>query len=361
MVFVKEVIDETIMEKLEIEPFSSTYKAFCVADMGCSVGPNAFYSTHNILDAVEKKFISEGFTPDQVPQFQVFFNDLPFNDFNTLFKSLPSERKYFTAAVPGSFHGRLFPDSSLHFVHSSYALHWLSEVPQEMLDKDSPAWNQGKIHYTNAPELVVEAFAAQFAKDMGTFFDARAKELVEGSMMVLTMPSTPDGIPLSNVPIGILLNHLESCLVDLAKEVTLISTLSLVYLERMLFNSIHLKLFLVQGLVSEALVDSFNVPMYSVTPKEMRQIVERNGCFSIERMEPTDCVPDPDNPATGYSITMHSRAGLEGVIARHFGAEIINELFERFLERMDDVMLSLLSCYAQGSQLTVILKRRCHN
>lgn len=91
-----------------------------------------------------------------------------------------------------------------------------------MLDKDSPAWNQGRIHYTNAPEVVVEAFAAQFAKDLGMFLDAREKELVEGSMMVLILPSSPDGIPFSDVPTGVLFNHLGSCLVDLAKEVSLI-------------------------------------------------------------------------------------------------------------------------------------------
>lgn len=216
------MIDETITEKLEIQPFLSASKAFCIADMGCSVGPNTFYSVQNILDAVEKKFISEGFAPDQIPQFQVFFNDLPFNDFNTLFKSLHPEKRYFSAGVPGSFHGRLFPDSSLHFVHSSYSLQWLSEVPPEVLDKDSPAWNQGRIHYTNAPEVVVEAFAAQFAKDLGMFLEAREKELVEGSMMVLILPSSPDGIPFSDVPTGVLFNHLGSCLVDLAKEVSLI-------------------------------------------------------------------------------------------------------------------------------------------
>ncbi|KAF2305634.1 hypothetical protein GH714_007195 [Hevea brasiliensis] len=333
MEFTKNVIDETIIEKLEIKPFSSASNSVCVANMGWSVGPNTFYCTQIILDAVEKKFISEGFTPDQMPQFQVFFNSLLFDDFNILFESLPPKRRYFSAGVPGPFHGRLFPDSSLHFVHSSYALNWLSEVPPEVLDKDSPAWNQGRIHYTSAPEAVVEAYAAQFAKYMGMFLDTKAKELVEGSMMVLILPSTPDGIPHSDVPTGILFNHLGSCLVDLAKE----------------------------GLVSEALVDSFNIPMYSVTPKEIRQLVERNGCFSIERMEPTDCRTNPDIPATGYSITMRFRAGLEGVITRHFGAEIINELFERFLERMDDVMPSLLSSNAQGSQITVILKRKCYN
>ncbi|CAA3032622.1 SAM dependent carboxyl methyltransferase, partial [Olea europaea subsp. europaea] len=33
----------------------------------------------------------------------------------------------FISCVPGSFYGRLFPKKSLHFVHSSSSLHWLSQ------------------------------------------------------------------------------------------------------------------------------------------------------------------------------------------------------------------------------------------
>ncbi|GAB2267317.1 hypothetical protein Dimus_002302 [Dionaea muscipula] len=74
------------------------------------------------------------------PDLKVFLNDLPGNDFNTIFRSLPSffrdleEEKgrnlgaCFISGTPGSFHGRLFPKNFLHFVHSSCSIHWLSEV-----------------------------------------------------------------------------------------------------------------------------------------------------------------------------------------------------------------------------------------
>ena len=89
-----------------------------------------------------------------------------------------------------------------------------------MLDKNSPAWNKGRIHYTNAAEDVGSAYAAQFAKDMEIFLDARAKELVVGGMMVLIMPSIPDGIPNSCVPSGVMFDLLGSSLMDMAKEVS---------------------------------------------------------------------------------------------------------------------------------------------
>ncbi|XVF43434.1 hypothetical protein PTKIN_Ptkin02bG0039800 [Pterospermum kingtungense] len=131
--------------------------------------------------------------------------------------SIPCQ--YFAAGVPGSFYGRLFPESSPNLVHSSYALQWLSKVPEEVLDKNSLAWNKGRVYYTNAAEdHVRKAYAAQFAKDMGRFLDARAKELVVGGMMVLIMGSVPDGIPNSQTPPGLMFDLLGSSLMDMAER-----------------------------------------------------------------------------------------------------------------------------------------------
>ena len=115
-------------------------KTFCIADLGCSSGPNALLPTENIIKSLEAKYLSAaGNIP--VPQFQVFLNDLPSSDFNTLFRSLHPvstdrndpmavvvAKSYFAAGVAGSFYERLFPDKSLHFVHSSFSLHWLCQV-----------------------------------------------------------------------------------------------------------------------------------------------------------------------------------------------------------------------------------------
>jgi hypothetical protein len=138
-----------------------------VADLGCSIGAN----TLNVANVISSSLFTNG-----ASEIQYFFNDLPTNDFNTLFQQLPSldqmlggnqnidagffdplklnqssiyesnfqlqqpnldlgrntkemegetsMRLYYAAAVPGSFWERLFPSSSLHLIFSSNALHW---------------------------------------------------------------------------------------------------------------------------------------------------------------------------------------------------------------------------------------------
>lgn len=135
---VKHIIIQTV-EELYLE---TTPKSFGIADLGCSSGPNTLSIIKDIFQAIQgtSHKIMQHYT-----EFRVYLNDLPTNDFNSIFKALPEfhrllrqDRKngspsIFLGGYPGSFYGRLFPNSSLHFVHSSYSLHWLSRVrPQYM-------------------------------------------------------------------------------------------------------------------------------------------------------------------------------------------------------------------------------------
>ncbi|KAJ4717087.1 Carboxyl methyltransferase [Melia azedarach] len=126
-----------IMEETIENMFSTTIFPGCfnVADLGCSSGPNTLLVLSEILDIIHEMCRQVN---RKTPEFQMFLNDLPGNDFNTIFKSLPafykqrklngsSSKSCFIAGVPGSFYGRLFPSTSIHFMHSSYSLHWLSE------------------------------------------------------------------------------------------------------------------------------------------------------------------------------------------------------------------------------------------
>ncbi|XP_057509306.1 loganic acid O-methyltransferase-like isoform X1 [Actinidia eriantha] len=323
----KEMIEEAIADKFDVKSLSSSSNTIRIADLGCSVGPNTFITMQNLIESMERKRHSQNCT--KMTEFHLFFNDHASNDFNTLFNSLPLGRHYFAAGVPGSFHGRLFPKSSLHFVHSSYALQWLSKVPEDLLDKSSPAWNKGRIHYTNASEQVANAYANQFAKDMEVFLDARADEIAVGGMMVVIMPALPDGVHPSQILSGLFYDFLEQSVVDMVKT----------------------------GSISEAEVDSFNLPLYAPTPKVMTQLVQSNGGFSIERMELTDPSSKIVGPLNIPAVVMHLRAGLEGIFTKHFGSEIIDELYERTLDKSAEFSSRLESC-CKATQLFLVLKRK---
>ena len=192
------LINEGITEKLDLEQIisSSASKAFTVADLGCSVGPNSVIAVQNIIESVKLKYQSLDTNNIQDDlEFQVLFNELVSNDFNTLFKSLPPVRQYFAAGVPGRFQDRLFPKASLHFVHSSYALHWLPNAPKELMDKNFPTFNKGRIYYNNSAKKVGEVYSAQFAKHMESFLGARAEELVVGGLTAIVLLCLPNDIP----------------------------------------------------------------------------------------------------------------------------------------------------------------------
>ena len=111
--------------------------SLAIADLGCSSGPNTFLAVSEVIKAVHKVCSKLG---RKSPEYQVLLNDLPGNDFNTIFRSIQSFQQKLTGemgvgcgpcfftGVPGSFYGRLFATNTLHFVHSSYSLMWLSKV-----------------------------------------------------------------------------------------------------------------------------------------------------------------------------------------------------------------------------------------
>ncbi|XP_019080290.1 loganic acid O-methyltransferase isoform X2 [Vitis vinifera] len=180
----KKMLVEAISDNLDINnPSFGSSNTLRIADMGCSIGPNAFIAVQNIVEAVTLKYQSMQQKP-QALEFHVFFNDHIANDFNALFRSLPPSRPYFAVGVPGSFHGRLFPKSSLHIVHSSYALHWLSKVPKEVMEINFLGLKNGR-NYSTTDEEVLEVFSSQYKRDMQSFLTARAQELVGGGLMVL--------------------------------------------------------------------------------------------------------------------------------------------------------------------------------
>lgn len=130
---VKHITTETVQEIF----LATTPNSLGVADLGCSSGPNTFTVIKDIVEAVEGTSHKMLHPP---PEFRVYLNDLPTNDFNSIFKALPEfyrelrkgksggSPSIFIGGYAGSFYGRLFPNNCLHFIYSSYSLHWLSRV-----------------------------------------------------------------------------------------------------------------------------------------------------------------------------------------------------------------------------------------
>lgn len=221
----KAAIDETeektrqyILENFDLLNLNPNLNTLAIADFGCSVGPNTFHVIQNIINAVKLKHLKESQGNNLVPlEFQVYLNDQPNNDFNTLFRTLPpsSVQEYFSVGVPGSFHGRVLPRNSIHIGHTSYTTHWLSKVPDHICDKKSPAWNRHYIQCNNLIEEVTKAYKVQFTKDMSVFLKARAEELVPGGLMIVLGQCLPDGVAMYETWLGIVQDIIGDCLLNM--------------------------------------------------------------------------------------------------------------------------------------------------
>ncbi|KAL1566452.1 gibberellin A4 carboxyl methyltransferase [Salvia divinorum] len=316
---VKAMIHEAIIEKLDGDMSSPV----SLVDLGCSVGPNTFLAATNMIEALETK-TSIGL------EYEVFFNDHAANDFNKLFASLPPppQRKYHAAAVPGSFHRRLFSRGRITLAYSFFTLHYLSKVPEEISDIKSPAWNDGRIHYTNAGASphVAKGYLEQFKRDMRAFLSARGEEIVKGGLMFLIIPGIADGRNHSQSSYAVIFSLLESSVLELANE----------------------------GVIGKGEVDGFNLAFYFPRMGEAGEVIEEDGCFSVERAE----MINPRSNLSARAIVGHLRAGMEGSFKEHFGESVMEKVFGRALDKADEFSDQLEASLRDSPQLFYVLKRK---
>ena len=116
--------------------------------------------------------------------------------------------------------------------------------------------------------------------------------------------------------------------------------------------------FLLQGLISEEKVNSFNVPLYFPSAKELKTLIERNGRFSIESID--EIIEQVKRaqplPSTQNSIS-HVRAGLEGLIKDHFGTEIVDEFFACYAKKHVENRFVYAENAVDNTLIFMILKR----
>ncbi len=163
-------------------------RTFSIVDYGCSEGRNSVGSVKKIIHSVHER--------DPGKWISVLHNDLPMNDFNSLFENLYAApessylstgneeqiragSKIFAFASGASFYGRVAPDDSVDFALSSCATHWLSAMP------DYSICNH--IFHGNATADEARRLGRVGANDWKKFLHARADEMTSGARMVLTM------------------------------------------------------------------------------------------------------------------------------------------------------------------------------
>ncbi|XP_068489142.1 3,7-dimethylxanthine N-methyltransferase 1-like isoform X2 [Phaseolus vulgaris] len=291
-----------------------------VADLGCSVGPNALLLISNVINIVDTVCTRLN---HELPTFQFYLNDLFENDFNTTFKSLPDfytkvlqEKRCrsgscFINATPGSFYGRLFPSNSINLFHSSNSLHWLSQDP--LLGS---SLNKGHCHIVStSPPEVYKAYLTQFQQDFKLFLKLRSEELVSGGAMAL-----------------LFLGNQEN------PRITGWELISLILNEMFL-----------EGLIEEEKMDSFNIPVYEPTVEEIRHVIEEEGSFFIQQLEILVLPWDKglsewsddsslDGSIKAELMAKHVRAIMEPLLSTKFGEEVITEVSMRYQKKVVQLM-----------------------
>ncbi|XP_062076792.1 probable caffeine synthase MTL2 [Humulus lupulus] len=304
-----------------------------IADLGCSSGPNTLIVVSDIIDIIEA-ISCQSSNKINSPAFQVFLNDLPWNDFNAVFRSLPSfyarlkkEKgdKFgpcFIAAMPGSFYGRLFPNNFMHIVHSSYSLHWLSKVPKELVDNQTgEAHNKGNIYLSKtSPRVVFKVYFDQFQKDFTYFLRCRSEEIVDGGVMILTI-------------IGSTENDSPNSIWEL--------------LGRTLNDMVMLNIIEAESL------DHFNMPLYFPNEREVKNVIQEEGSFSLQKLNAFETAWDAgfssehtskidnnnnDMQKRGKYVSDYIRAISESIFVKQFGETIMYELFKRFTDKVIESM-----------------------
>ncbi|XP_044969566.1 anthranilate O-methyltransferase 1-like [Hordeum vulgare subsp. vulgare] len=315
---------QSVLEKAVREVYMDLLQpAMIVVDLGCSSGQNTLTFVSKVIKVIGRDIGGE--SKRNPVELQFFLNDLPGNDFNHVFGSLERFKKmtaaehkentlvppFYIAGLPGSYYTRLFPRQSCHLFHSSYCLHWRSQVPAG-LEGGREYLNEGNIYIAKTtPAVVAELYRQQFQKDMLLFLKLRYEELVVGGQMVLTFLGRKYEDIYNkgylNHPCGLLARSLQS-LVE-------------------------------EGLVKKEKLDSFNLPIYTPSVNEVVAVVAQTGSFNVSHIKLFESNWDPHDDSkgdevqnsvqSGINIAKCLRAVFESLLASHFGESLLNKLFEK--------------------------------
>nr|XP_028948153.1 probable S-adenosylmethionine-dependent methyltransferase At5g37990 [Malus domestica] len=165
---------------------------------------------------------------------------------------------------------------------------------------------------------------------MECFLNARAQEIADGGIMVLVIPGRPNTVPHSDSVGNVSFQLIGSCLMDMARKVSNVSDK----------------------------VDTFNFPVYYMTPQELEAAVERNEYFSLKKLETVPHIRIPPTVSPSQLFVSHARAALEEVIKQQFGEEILDELFDSYLKKLEVQPSIIASATETAIIFLAVLKRK---
>ncbi|WFU07245.1 SAM-dependent methyltransferase (plasmid) [Rhizobium sp. CB3171] len=172
-----DLIEMAVSQSIE----KSTTSSFRCADYGCADGGTSLEMWRRVFLLMSSRKPSANI--------ELFYDDLPNNDFNQLFKTihkLTDFKSYLedypnvlTFASANSFHQCVLPPQSLDFGFSALATHYLSAPPCEI---------EKHIHMVGSNDQELAKFKEQGRSDWQKFLYSRSLELKSGGTLCVMNP-----------------------------------------------------------------------------------------------------------------------------------------------------------------------------
>ncbi|XP_025113601.1 probable S-adenosylmethionine-dependent methyltransferase At5g38780 [Pomacea canaliculata] len=176
-----DICEDFVLSHIDSVPVPSPKGVFTIGDYGTCDGSVSLRLMHRIIGHLRNKH-----GPDL--KIQVLYEDLPTNDYNSLFKTIYGSTSYihkfdnvFPLACGTSFYKQCVPDNTCDIIMSSFATHWLSDRSHTMSSTMSP--------WMSTSEEEMKAHHEASARDWQTFLLLRATELKQGGLLFVAQPS----------------------------------------------------------------------------------------------------------------------------------------------------------------------------
>lgn len=179
----REVINVTfsyIRQAIDVLDVTSAPSSLIIADFGSAYGQNSIHVIKFIIQCLK-----ESRKINDEKHLLVIHNDLPANNWLSLFESLKVDQSYHAVISGRSFYEPCLPKNYLTIGYSSNSIHWLSRKPCDV-----------RYHSfgVDGNEEEKELFRRQSKEDLTAFLGHRSNELINGGVLILSIPTAKSGI-----------------------------------------------------------------------------------------------------------------------------------------------------------------------